>query len=144
MEANSILIAVGGWIFGLISAIPIKFGDGFIKEFFHKRQKLRNKKEELADKLMDVCIEGSNSGWNVMPGSQRYIQRLAAEIEATDNEVSKKLQHYLNMWCLCAIPQKTTFAANFTREDIEIATRWQNEAQVLGEELLAIARGWKK
>lgn len=145
MTIDPTIIAVGGAIGGFALNILLKIGHGYIEEVFKDRARNKAIKRKFADQLMDICVEGSTVGWNVMPGSQRHIQRVAAEIEATDNEVCKKLQHYLAMWCLCAIPQTPPYnKADPKIEDIETATKWQHEAQIVGEELLVVARGWSK
>src|SRR3990167_10882431 len=92
-------------IIGFLISIPLRFGEGFVKEFFDKREKSRIKKEKLADQIMDFCIEGSSAGYNVMPGDQRHIQRVKAEIETIDKEVADKLNQFLSIWILVALPQ---------------------------------------
>lgn len=133
-------------IIGFLVSIPLRFGEGFVKEFFDGREKMRKKKEKLADFIMDFCIEGSSAGYNVMPGDQRHIQRIKAEIEAIDKDVADKLNQYLSMWILVALPQAPSHIAvvGHSRQAVETAAAWQREARELSEELLAIAREWKR
>ena len=58
---------------------------------------------------MDICIEGSTTRWNIIPGSQRYIQRVAADIEVVDKKVSDQLRKYLSYWVLVALPQTKVY-----------------------------------
>jgi len=132
-------------IIGFLISIPLRFGEGFVKEFFDKREKSRIKKEKLADQIMDFCIEGSSAGYNVMPGDQRHIQRVKAEIETIDKEVADKLNQFLSIWILVALPQSPSHVTvvGHNRQAVETAAAWQKEARDLGEELLEIARSWK-
>lgn len=143
--SNPSITGIGGGILGFISAVLLKFGDGYIKEYFSKRQKNRDFKDKMAVKLMDTCIEGSTVVWNAMPGSQRHIQRIAADIDVIDKEIGDKLRLYLSRWVLCALPQTPPYSkTNPTIENIQYAGELQREAQKLGEELLETARDWKK
>lgn len=134
---------------GFFLNVVTKFGHGFVDEFFQSRQRKKKVKLELADQIMDICIEGSSTGWNVKPGSQRHIQRIIAEVETVDMEAANKLKQMLSVWVLNSIHQEPK-AGDFikvkelSREDIETARRWQEAAQNFSEELLAVAREWKK
>lgn len=143
--SNASFTGIAGGIVGFVSAILLKFGDGYVKEYFEKRQKERDFKNKMAAKLMDVCIEGSTVAWNAMPGSQRHIQRIAVDIDTIDKELGDKLRIYLSRWVLCALPQTPPYnKVNPTLEDISQAGELQREANKLGEELLEVARNWKK
>ena len=143
--SNAGFTGIVGWIVGFFSAILLKFGDGLVKEYFEKRQKGRDFKDKTADKLIDVCIEGSMLAWNILPGSQRDIQRIAADIDTIDKKIGDKLRQYLSLWVLCASTQTTpNNKVNPELKDIARAGELQKEAHILGEELLKLARDWKK
>jgi len=136
-------IAGGGLLTGIIVSFGLKVGDGFLKEFFSNRTERKTLKRKLGQELMEICIEGANSGYMKKPGSQRHIQLKAAEIETFDPGSTKKLQKYLIAWVLGCNDESNSMVVapiehnNYAREN-------RGVAQKLGEDLLAVAREWKK
>ena len=144
MEINSTVIAIGSWAVGFVSAILVKFGDGFIKEFFSNRTETKALKRKLGQELMEICIEGANCGYENEPGSQRYIQLKAAEIETFNPTAASKLQKYLSVWVLGCNMEPGKWETVGSVENSKYKSENRKTAQDLGEELLVVAREWKK
>ncbi len=61
-------------VLGFITNVGLKFGDGWIKEYYQKREHSRKLKIECGEYIRTFCIEGMTNGFQKLPGSQHHIQ----------------------------------------------------------------------
>lgn len=136
-------IAGGGT--GFLLTVFGKIGFKRIDEYFEKRKALWQRKCRLADKIIEVCTEGSTVAYNALPGSQRYIHNLANLVEGFDKSVAEDLRKYLGIWLINAIPQTSGKYKNNnpSLEDIKFASENQKAAKELEDRILASVRGWR-
>lgn len=114
---------------GSLATIFLKFGDGFIKEFFQNREDQKAAKRKMADQLTSFCVEAEVSDYHSTP-DERHIKRIADDIDSLSEKVGNKLRGFLNMWGKAAgIPGRS---------------RYRYSAKEAGRELREIAKEWKK
>lgn len=142
LTANQVVgLAGGSGILGIILTIALKIGDGFIKEFFIKREHSRSKRLEAAKDINAFCIEGMKVGFRHKPRSEEHILFRATEIEAIDHEVGVKLRVFLRSW----MQYRDFLIENQNEVERErMAIGFKNDAQRYGDELLKISRTWAK
>lgn len=141
---NITFFVIGGAV-GIIGTIITKFGNKFIDEYFKNREITREKKRELAGKVIEICVEGASVGYNAMPGSQRHIQYIATRAEKYDKTISDDLRRYLGTWVLCAVRQTPGSYENKnpSNEDIEFCADQQKQAKALEDSIIEHVRKWE-
>lgn len=141
----NITIFIAGGVIGIIATIITKFGNKFVDEYFKQRENKRKRQRKLAKEILAICTEGSTVAYNAMPGSQRHIQYIAAQVEGLDKTIADDLRRYLGLWVLCAIRQTPGPYENKnpSAEDIEFSTSLQRQAMVLEDSILERGRKWE-
>lgn len=141
----NITFFISGGVVGIAMELFTKFGSKFVDEYFNERETKRKKKRKLAEEIIAICTEGSTVGYNAMPGSQRHIQYIAAQVEGLDKAIADDLRKYLGLWVICAIQQTPGpyEKKNPTKEDIEFCASLQRDAAVLENSILECIRKWE-
>lgn len=141
----NVTIFIAGGAIGVIATIITKLGNKFVDEYFKERENKRQKQRKLAKEILGICTEGSSVAYNAMPGSQRHIQYIAAQVEGLDKTIADDLRKYLGLWVICAIQQTPGpyEKKNPTKEDIEFCASLQRDAAVLENSILERARMWE-
>lgn len=141
----NITIFLTGGAVGIILVLITKFGNRLIDEYFKERDIKRKKKRRLSSQVIEICTEGSSVVYSAMPGSQRHIQFVSAQIEGLDKSIADDLRAYLGLWVLCAIRQTPGPYENKnpTVEDIKFAGNLQREARTIEDSILERVRRWE-
>ena len=141
----NITIFIAGGVGGIIATIITKFGNKFVDEYFKERENKRKRQRKLAKEILAICTEGSTVAYNAMPGSQRHVQYIAAQVEGLDKTIADDLRKYLGLWVLCAIRQTPGPYENKSPStgDIKFCTDLQRQATVLENSILDRARKWE-
>lgn len=141
----NITIFLAGGTVGVILVLITKFGNRLIDEYFKERDIKRKKERKLANQVIEICTEGSSVAYNAMPGSQRDIQLVSAQIEGLDKSIADDLRAYLGLWVLCAIRQTPGPYENKnpTVEDVVFAGDLQRNAKIIEDSILERVRRWE-
>ncbi|OGH04034.1 MAG: hypothetical protein A2W22_00195 [Candidatus Levybacteria bacterium RBG_16_35_11] len=141
----NIYFFLAGGIVGVVLALITKFCNRLIDDYFKEKETKRKKKRKLASQVIEICTEGSSVAYNVMPGSQRHVQLVSAQIEGLDKSIADSLRAYLGLWVLCAMRQTPGPYENKnpTVEDIKFAGNLQREAKIIEDSILKYVRKWE-
>ncbi len=137
---NPLYTGILGALGGIIGTLATKFGEGWITEFYDKQKQARIEKKQAAKDITSFCIEGMHKGFRIKAGSEHAIKFRAAEIEAIDVDVGKKLLDFIGAWGMYRVIMRERHSI----EEEKLAIEYKNKAQNLGDELLEIARKWAK
>ena len=97
-------------------------------------------RKELATAVIQICTEGSTTGWNIKPRDIEYTYFIARRLEGVDKKTTKLFDQCISSWSLNAIMQETKPVA---MEDKKFCMELQKRAQDACEELTKIVNKWK-
>ena len=138
--SNPIVTFILGGIGGVAFTLIMKFGEGWIREYFEKRKQEQLEKKQAAKDINSFCVEGMHKGFRIRAGSEQHIKLRATEIEAIDISAGTKLRQFIDAWT----QHRNTIKKrnSFTVEGEKMAKECRDRAQQLGEELLELVRKW--
>lgn len=94
---NDLLLFVGGFVSGIITA----FGKGWVDEIFKKREETRKEVEKFMGKVTDLVAIATSEGYVIRLNmvDKRRMQRAAFQLERLGKtRLASNIRNYMNKW----------------------------------------------
>lgn len=108
-------------------------------DYWHRKRLARyNDKRNLADKVLQICTEGSVTGWSVKPREMEHIIYISRLLKIKDKNARALYDECISRWCLNASRREQSA----TPENIKFSDELQKEAQIASEKLEEVVSNW--
>ncbi len=135
LAAIAIASAAGSGFFTLIYKIIEKLLEAILAH----RSLITTDKRQIADEIIKICTEGDRKAFQKKANDGQHIIYIANQLSVFNQDAEKNLREYQLLWELAAgtIQRKAP-------GDIEFYRELETKARIKSDNLLNLARKWKK
>lgn len=115
-----------GFVAGVISALLVAYGSGYIAEYFTERGRIAKHKRDVARLVIKICTEASTSSYCNTPRDMERVNSVLTDLEGIDKEMCLDMETLISSW---GVLSRRRSNGKLGTEDIVFATDLRNRAE---------------